>query len=70
MGINSIGDVLAHHETFKPWIGVHPGGGDRLGEWAYQALISNLHGFPIINSTAGLHSVFLEEESSNQTKRV
>lgn len=63
MGLCSMGDVLSPAGHFLPWTDVYAGGGDRMGEKAYNSLISNLVAAPIIEANPGPHHIFFLESN-------
>lgn len=63
MGIRCMGDVLSPNGDFLSWADLNPAGGDRLGERAFVALLSNLNPDPIVEAMAG---VFFEGEGEAQ----
>lgn len=62
MGITCMGDVLTQDAgEFIPWSDQLPGGGDRRGERAYLALLSNLPTVHDIDNDPRLHRIFFAE---------
>lgn len=68
MGLTCMGGVLSPDGEVLPWMALHPGGSDRMGEKAYLALLSNLLIVPTIVTAPVPHQIYFEEVGAHRNK--